>query len=394
MISIPLFWLMLATLIYTYAGYGVLLFILIKIKGSRKDIPAPSAASLEPEICLFVTAYNEREYVRQKVENSLQLDYPPEKIQLLWVTDGSNDGTPDLLREWPQIEIQHQAERKGKIAAMNRGIAFVNAPLVVFSDANTLLSRNTLRRMAEAFADPKVGCVAGEKRIVQKTLESASAAGEGLYWKIESKIKLWDATLNSAIGGVGELFAIRTELFEPVEEDTLLDDFIISLRIAGKGYRIAYTPDAYAEESASLNVKEELKRKIRIAAGGMQTIFRLPWLFNIFRHGWLSWQYFSHKVLRWSVAPLFLFLILPLNLYIVIAEGLLTTFNIYSIALYGQLFIYLMAIAGFLLENRRLRIKLFFAPYYFLAINYAACRGMIRYFKGSQKVTWEKSKRA
>ncbi len=394
MISTTLFWLMLVTLIYTYAGYGLVLYLLVKIKGMVPKMPAPSADVYEPEVCLFVTAYNERDYVGQKVSNSLQLEYPSEKIQLLWVTDGSDDGTPDLLLEWPQVEVQHLSERKGKIAAMNRGIAFVKKPIVIFSDANTLLSQNTIRRMVEAFADPNVGCVAGEKRILQRTADSASAAGEGLYWKLESKIKLWDATLNSAIGGVGELFAIRTELFEPVEEDTLLDDFVISLRIAGKGYRIAYTPDAYAEERASLNVGEELKRKIRIAAGGMQTIFRLPWLLNIFKHGWLSWQYCSHKVLRWSVAPIFLFLFLPLNVYVVFTRALWVEPSLYSLILYGQVIFYLMAMAGFLSENRRLRTKLFFAPYYFLAINYASCRGIYRYFKGSQKVTWEKSKRA
>ncbi len=394
MISTILFWLILVTLLYTYAGYGLVLYLLVKIKGitSKKN---PSAGDIyEPEVCLFVTAYNECDYVDQKVQNSLQLEYPADKIQFLWVTDGSDDGTPELLRKWPQIEVEHLAERKGKIAAMNRGIAFVKKPIVIFSDANTLLSPNTIRRMVEAFADPNVGCVAGEKRIIQTTADSATAAGEGLYWKLESKIKLWDATLNSAIGGVGELFAIRTALFEPVEDDTLLDDFVISLRIAGKGYRIAYTPDAYAEERASLNVREELKRKIRIAAGGMQTIFRLPWLFNIFKYRWLSWQYFSHKVLRWSLAPLFLFLFLPLNVYMVGTRQLWAAFSPYSLILYGQIVFYLMALSGFLLENRRMRNKLFFAPYYFLAINYAACRGMYRYFKGSQKVTWEKSKRA
>ena len=149
---------------------------------------------------------------------------------------------------------------------MNRGIKFVKTPIVIFSDANTLLGKDSIMRIAQMFADPKVGCVSGEKRIFNANEEAASAAGEGIYWKYESTLKRWDAELYSAVGAAGELFAIRTELFNEVEPDTLLDDFIISLRVAMKGYKIDYDPEAYAIETASANVKEELKRKIRIAA--------------------------------------------------------------------------------------------------------------------------------
>ncbi|GAP67562.1 glycosyltransferase, catalytic subunit of cellulose synthase and poly-beta-1,6-N-acetylglucosamine synthase [Bacteroidales bacterium 6E] len=390
-----LFWLLFVTLAYTYAGYALVLFVLVTIKkllGKRREV-LPEWTT-EPEVCLFVTAYNEKDYIFQKVENSFRLDYPREKVQYLWVTDGSDDGTPDILRKFPDLEVHHQPERRGKIHAMNRGMHFVKAPIVIFSDTNTLLSHNTIREMVARFRDPKVGCVAGEKRITEKEAENASAAGEGLYWRIESKIKEWDAELNSAVGGVGELFAIRTGLFAEVEPDTLLDDFIISLRIAGKGYRIAYTPNAYAEEKASLNVKEELKRKIRIAAGGVQTMFRLGWLLNPFRHGWLSWQYLSHKVLRWSLAPIFLFLFLPVNFWVVAANDLWAVPSFYTLMLGLQMVCYLMALAGRALEHRQLRVKILFAPYYFVAINYAAILGMIRYFKRTQQVTWEKSKRA
>ena len=390
-----LFWLFFLTLAYTYAGYALVLFALVSLKklmGKGRKVSATGDA--EPDVCLFVTAFNEKDYVFQKVENSFRLDYPREKVQYLWITDGSDDGTPDILQKFPDLEVYHQPERRGKIHAMNRGMQFVKAPIVIFSDTNTILSHNTIREMVARFRDPKVGCVAGEKRITEKEAENASAAGEGLYWRIESKIKEWDAELNSAVGGVGELFAIRTELFAGVEPDTLLDDFIISLRIAGKGYRIAYTPNAYAEEKASLNVKEELKRKIRIAAGGVQTLFRLSWLLNPFRHGWLSWQYFSHKVLRWSLAPIFLFLFLPVNVWVVTGNNLWTVPSFYTLMLGLQVVCYLMALAGWVLENRQLRIKILFAPYYFVAIHYAAILGMIRYFKRSQQVTWEKSKRA
>lgn len=233
-----------------------------------------------------------------------------------------------------------------------------------------------------------------KKRIIEKDADAAAGAGEGLYWKMESWIKKMDADLNSAVGAVGELFAIRTELFEDVEEDALLDDFMISLRIAQKGYHIAYTPNAYAEETASLNVKEELKRKIRIAAGGIQTIFRLKGLLNPFRFGLLTWQYFSHKVLRWTLAPVSLFLILPLNLALVWQKNAWVDFDFYAVFLYVQILCYFLATVGWYFENRKLRFKLLFIPYYFVSINYAAVRGIIRFFKGKQSVNWEKSKRA
>lgn len=390
-----LFWFMLLVLVYTYTGYALLLLLTVTCRRivTKKRI-VHDKSMYEPEVCLFVTAYNEEAFVDQKVANSFNLDYPSGKIQYLWVTDGSNDSTVELLKKYPRVEVYHQAERKGKIDAMNRGMKFVRAPFVVFSDSNSMLSRNTIREMVACFENPEVGCVAGEKRIVQKEKDTASGAGEGLYWKFESFVKRLDAELNSAVGGVGELFAIRTSLFEPVEKDTILDDFVISLRIAAKGYRIAYTPDGYAVESASLNVKEELKRKIRIAAGGVQTMVRLSHLLNPFKYGLLSWQFFSHKVLRWSVSPFFFFLIFPVNLALVI-----TKYHLYEpafpvITLWLQLAFYVFAISGWFFEHHRLRMKFFFAPYYFIAINYASVLGIIRSIRGKQKVTWEKSRRA
>ncbi len=392
---IVLFWILFIILFYSYAGYAIVLFLLLKIK--KLIFPNrffQTNNKYEPDVCLFVTAFNEKDYVQQKVENSFSLDYPKEKIQYLWITDGSDDGTPELLKKYKNLEVHHLPERRGKMHAMNRGVKFVKAPIIIFSDTNTVLGNQSIREIVAKFSNPKTGCVAGEKRIVEKDADAAAGAGEGLYWKMESWIKNMDAELNSAVGAVGELFAIRTELFEDVEIDTLLDDFIISLRIAQKGYKIAYTPNAYAEETASLNVKEELKRKIRIAAGGIQTIFRLKSLLNPFRYGLLSWQYFSHKVLRWTLAPISLFLFLPVNLAIVWQQNGWDDFSFFTIVLYVQLLCYLLAAIGMYFENRQLRFKILFIPYYFVSINYAAILGIYRYFKGKQSVNWEKSKRA
>lgn len=389
------FWILLLIVFYTFAGYAILLAVLLPLKNlfSRTRKLESSKATELPNVCMFMAAYNESSYVDAKVANLLELDYPKDKLQFLWITDGSDDGTPEMLERYPQMEIHHLPERRGKIHAMNRGMAFVDAPIVIFSDSNTILSKHAIRVIVEAFGDTSVGCVAGEKRIVNLKTDGAAGSGENLYWKFESWIKLMDARLNSAVGAVGELFAIRTELFTEVESDTILDDFIISLRIAEKGYRIAYTPDAYAVETASVNVSEELKRKIRIAAGGLQTIGRLKELLNPFRFGWLSFQYISHKVLRWTIAPVALFSLLLVNLFVVFnSEN--QSFDFYLAFLLLQIFMYVLAFVGWLLEKKKIRFKVLFVPFYFVAMNYASIKGMFRFIKGKQSVNWEKSRRA
>lgn len=392
MIWILFFWICFTVVVYTYVGYPLILYATLSIRKLFSPKKREKEASFEPRVCFFVTAYNEKNYVNQKIENTFQLDYPREKIQYIWVTDGSDDGTPDLLREYEGIEVYHEPARRGKMHAMNRGMQFVKAPIVIFSDTNTRLNREAIREIVACFSLPETGCVAGEKRIVEKEADAAAGAGEGLYWKYESWIKRMDAELNSAVGAVGELFAIRTELFEEVENDTILDDFIISLRIAKKGYKIAYTPNAYAEETASLNVKEEMKRKIRIAAGGIQTLFRLKSLLNPFRYGVLTWQYFSHKVLRWTLAPVSLFLLLFVNAAIILMPGEVSGFYIWFFVF--QLICYFFAVVGWILGNRQLRFKILFVPYYFVSIHYAAICGIFRFFRGKQSASWEKSKRA
>jgi len=372
---------------YTYLGYGIVLYALVRVKRLFTPTKKPTEDLFEPDITLMIAAYNERDYVRQKVENSQLLDYPREKLHQLWVTDGSDDGTPDLLANYPDITVLHLDQRRGKIAAMNRGMKFVKTPIVIFSDANTMLGERSVRVIAELFRDPKTGCVSGEKRIFNSEEDRAAGAGEGIYWKYESALKRWDAELNTAVGAAGELFAIRSELFQEVEPDTLLDDFIISLRVAMKGYKIDYNPDAYAIESPSENIKEELKRKIRIAAGGIQSIVRLRPLLNIFKYRTLSFQYISHRVLRWTIAPLLLPFILAYNI-IIVENGV-----IYQISLAGQIIFYLMACAGWILQSRKIKIKALFVPYYFLIMNYAVYRGFFRYLAKNQSVNWERAKR-
>ena len=386
-------WVLLIIAIYAYVGYGILLVILVKIKKlftKPKHFP-----DYEPEVTLFVAAYNEKDYVDAKIDNHFNLNYPQEKVKHLWVTDGSDDGTPDQLRKYDKVEVLHTPERGGKIGAINRGMKYVKTPIVIFSDGNTMLSKDSIKIIVDLFKDPKVGCVAGEKRIFVNEEDAAAGAGEGFYWKYESFLKQKDAELYSAVGAAGELFAIRTELFQEVERDTLLDDFVISLRIVQKGYVIQYDSRAYAQETASANVKEELKRKIRIAAGGIQSIVRLKSLLNPFKYGIFAFQFLSHKVLRWLIVPFSLPLIFFLNMFVVLSENNLSNFsNTYTILFYLQVFFYLLVFIGWALKDTKTKIKLLFVPYYVFIMNYAAIRGFFRYLKGQQSVNWERAKRA
>lgn len=382
-----LFWFGLFIVFYTYIGYGILLYLLVRIKETVKKKTIRALPDPLPDVTLFIAAYNEEDIILKKMENCRALSYPADKLHIVWVTDGSNDRTNERLAAYEDVTVLFNPERKGKTAALNRGMQYVSTPYVVFTDANTMLNTDAIKEIVRCFSNPEVGCVAGEKRVDTQSAQGATA-GEGIYWKYESALKDLDDRLYSAVGAAGELFAIQTRLFEQMPSDTLLDDFILSLRIAAKGYKIAYCKDAYATETASLNMKEEEKRKIRIAAGGLQSVWRLKGLFNIFRYGTLSFQYVSHRVLRWTLTPLMLFLLLPANLVLA-----LTGNPFYIGVLILQLLFYTTAYAGYRMEQRNLRNKLLFIPYYFIFMNINVIRGFFYLNKNKGNGAWSKAKR-
>lgn len=384
-----LFWLSLFIVFYTFLGYGILLYILVRIRRILKGKRLPPGLDQDfPTLTLVIAAYNEESIIEEKISNTLELSYPSGKLSLLFVTDGSNDRTPELVAAYPQIRLMHTPVRSGKILAMHRAMDQVDTEVVVFTDANTFLNRDALLLIARHYADARVGAVSGEKRVMQDVVSDATA-GEGFYWKYESALKKWDSELHSVVGAAGELFSVRRSLYKSVQPDTILDDFMISMQIAEQGYRIVYEPDAYASELSSENIQEELKRKVRIAAGGIQSILRLKKLMNPFHDPMLSFQYISHRVLRWTVTPFLMILALILNILIVLRSG----GGIYVLLLVGQVGFYLMALAGWALERRRIKVKALFVPYYFCMMNYAVLAGIRRYLKGSQSAAWDKAKR-
>lgn len=372
---------------YSYFGYALLLRFFLFFK--KKEL-LPKENSFYPEISFLVPAYNEIDFIDEKVKNGFALDYPKEKIHFVWITDGSNDGTPEKVKNYPDIQVYHSDERRGKTAALNRAVALIETEIIICSDANTLLNKDALKEMVQLFANPKIGAVAGEKKVLKEDNDDASGSGENFYWKYESWLKQLDAAFYSSVAVVGELFAFRKVVFSPMPEDTLLDDFVLSLKTIEKGYKIGYTKEAYAMEKASASVSEEMKRKVRIAAGGFQTVFRYPKFLNPFLYSVYAFQYFSHKFLRWFFVPSAFPVTLLLNIWLV---WLKKDLDIYGIILILQIIFYCFVLLGWLLQKKKTKVKILFVPFYIFMMNWSTFRGMIRYFKGDQSANWEKAKR-
>ena len=377
--TVTFFWLCLAIVVYTYIGYGIVLYLLVFIK--RLATKAKPLADISddclPEVTLMVCAYNEEDIIAEKMANTHLLDYPADRLHLVWVTDGSTDNTNTLLSAYPEVEIAYSPERRGKAAALKHGIKEVKTEIVMMTDANTMLNPGAVREIVRLMQDPKVGCVSGEKKVMAKSDSDEAAQGEGLYWKYESTLKRLDGELYSAMGAAGELCVIRRQLMTDIPDDTLLDDFIISMEIVRTGYKIAYTSKAYAMEYGSADLHEESKRKRRIAAGGLQSCWRLRSLMNPLRYPVVAFQFVSHRVLRWTITPVCLFALIPLNTILVLSgEGI-----IYTVIWVLQILFYASAAAG-------LRISK-----YFVFMNLNVFRGMAYLFNNTSGM-WEKAKRA
>ena len=377
--TITLFWLCLAIVVYTYIGYGIVLYLLVFIK--RLATKAKPLADISddclPEVTLMVCAYNEEDVIAEKMANTHLLDYPTDRLHLMWVTDGSTDNTNSLLSAYPEVKVVYSPERLGKAAALKHGIKEVETEIVMMTDANTMLNPGAVREIVRLMQDPKVGCVSGEKKVMAKNDSDEAAQGEGLYWKYESTLKRLDGELYSAMGAAGELCVIRRQLMTALPDDTLLDAFLISMETVRKGYKIAYTSKAYAMEYGSADLNEESKRKRRIAAGGLQSCWRLRSLMNPLRYPVVAFQFVSHRVLRWTITPVCLFALIPLNTILVLSGAGV----IYTVIWILQILFYASAAVG-------LRISK-----YFVFMNLNVFRGIAYLFNNSTGM-WEKARRA
>jgi cellulose synthase/poly-beta-1,6-N-acetylglucosamine synthase-like glycosyltransferase len=388
-----LFWLCMAGIFYVYAGYPLILTLFASFR------PRPGAYDpYLPTVTLLITAYNEQEVIAAKLENSLALDYPSDRLQILVAVDGCDDRTVEIVSSFAlrRVELSYDPARRGKMAAINRAMPLVRNEILVFSDANNFYEPSTLRELVKPFSDPMVGAVAGSKRIVQE--ESALGEVDSLYWRYESFIKKQETRLGSCTGVSGEVFAIRQDLFESPPDSVINDDFFLALNLIRKGFRLIYAPEACSRETGSLDERDEIVRRTRIIAGRYQamgmSIWNLP-----YRRPLIVWQIFSHKFLRPLVPFAMIGAFLASFISIIWVHPLGSYPLLYLSPPYHWLIFILQLLFYFLAWlGRRITIKgylgkLLYLPTFLVNSNYAALLGLLDYLTGKSTTIWKKAAR-
>ena len=366
--------------IWHFFGYPIVLMLLA---ASRGRAPIASAGGGE-RVALVIAAFNEERVIAAKIENALSLDHDPGKYQVVVVADGSSDRTAEIARGFqdPRVVCLHEPERRGKSHALNRAVAASDVDVLVLSDANNFYSRNALRALVARLREPGVGGATGAKKIIESR-ERAASGGDGLYWRYESKIKLAESRLGGTVTADGEIFALRRADFHPIPSSVINDDMYLTFRLVDAGKRVVYEPDAEAVEEASITIREDFNTKVRMIAGGMQSL-RSEWR-TVFGSGWFSLKFASHKLLRW---------LMPLVLITLLAtSGLLSGRPLYGALFLAQVLFYLLAALGWLLNSRNTRPVFAYVPFYFVAMNFAAAGGLWRFLRGRHSVLWSKAAR-
>jgi len=368
-----LFWGATAYLVYTYLGYPLLLVV------SARLLRRPwTPADITPPVSLVIAAWNEAGVIRQKLENALALDYPAEQLEIVVASDGSDDQTVAIAREFAPRGVRVlDLPRGGKTAALNRAVQTVRGEVLVFSDANVFFEADALRKLVRHFADPQIGGVSGDVRL--RPDDFTLGESQGAYYRYERFIQRMESALGSIIGADGGMYAMRRALFQPIAEDLINDDFILSMGVPCRGSRLIYDPEAIAHEDSPLDAQNELGRKTRVEHGNFQSLFRRAGV-----PGWrqpaLLGAYLSHKVLRWTAFG-------PLIGAFGSSVLLAGTAPFYGVAAAGQTLFYLLALLGWRFEGRGGAVLT--VPFYFVVENLAAARGLVRTFTGHRQ--WGKA---
>jgi cellulose synthase/poly-beta-1,6-N-acetylglucosamine synthase-like glycosyltransferase len=383
------FWGSLGLLGWTYFGYPLLMFLRCQLR------PQPiHKAPLTPALTLLIPAYNEADVIRAKLDNTLSLNYPEDRLQILVVDDGSQDGTAAIVREYADrgVMLIPQTTRGGKIGAVNEGFKHAVGEIVVLSDASPIYETDALRKLASSFADLEVGVVVGTLAVYDEA--SGVAQQVGLYWRYEAALRRWESLTGSTVAVHGNMFAVRRALYRPLPAHTVNDEFSIAMEVIRQGYRVIDEPEALSYDSASQNMRGEFNRRARINAGRYQALFSAGYL----RAPSLDYGFrlFSHKLLR-PLAPVFMVLMLVANPLALIWPGnraahLLRLGGWWgALLLLGQIGFYALAALGWQAERRGRRGGVFLSvPYFFVSTNLAALVGLWRWLRGSQRVTWQK----
>lgn len=388
------FWTLFGILIYTYFGYPVLIWMVVHFKNwtPKKKIPGTEEIPIDqksgkihfrksdwPTVNLFIPAFNEEKIIRQKIENSLELDYPADKLKIVVASDGSIDLTNDMIESYSAQEIQffNYQTREGKTSVINKTVPELKSEIVLMSDASAILEKNAVKELVMNFCDPRIGAVSGIYQF-EKWDNSVRGKGEWLYWKYETGIKKLESRIFSVIGAHGALLAFRRELFEPLPPEAINDDFIIPMRILEKGKRVVYETNALAHEEFYSDSFADFNRRSRIFVGNLQQILILKNLLNPFK-GWPSFEFWSHKVLR-TLSPLFVVAIFFANLPL--------TNGFYRLTLLAQGTLYAMSFLGVVLQKFGKGSRVLCMPFYFFFGVISALFGYLKYILKLQSLTW------
>jgi cellulose synthase/poly-beta-1,6-N-acetylglucosamine synthase-like glycosyltransferase len=371
------FWLSAAALVYTYAGYPLLVAVvsLLRPRPLRRGPNTPS-------VSVIITAYNEERDLRAKLENTLALDYPKEKMEVIVASDCSTDRTDEIAREYASrgVRLHRQPERLGKTAAQNAAVAAARGEIILFSDATTLYHADVLTVMMPSFSDESVGCVAG-RLIYVDPAESAVGHGARSYWGYETFLKKHESRACSLIGASGCLYAVRRNAYVPLYPEAC-SDFLIATKMVEQGLRAVYEPDAVCTEETNRQARKELSMRVRVITQTFTDLWRHRSMMNPLRSGFYAVELFSHKVMRYLV-PVFLMTILLAS--IVLAPGSL----FYAVALVAQLSFYLAAFFGWVLERSGARVRLLALPQYFVLANLASLVAFYKFLRGERYARWE-----
>lgn len=373
-----------ALVAYHYLLYpgAVILLARFRRPGPPTQTRSGDGAQL-PFVTMVIAAYNEERVIEGKLENTLSLDYPSERLRVIVAAHGSSDRTAELAGRFQShgVTVLHDPVRRGKTAALNRAVEAATSEIVLFSDANNHFNADALKQLVRHFDDPSVGGVCGLKQ-VYATADRESAVGDGMYWRYESAIKIAESQLGSITTADGEIFAIRRALYRPLDESLINDDTAITIELVRNNYRVLYEPAARSYEQASIRIEDDFNVKVRMVSGGFQTLSRY-WRLLIPPRNAFAWAFFSHKVLRW-LAVEFLILMLVCSL-------LLVAQPFFQVMLLAQVAFYLLAWIGWRLRKRRALPLALYVPFYFCAMNLAALFGLYRHL--SSTTQWKKAER-
>jgi biofilm PGA synthesis N-glycosyltransferase PgaC len=380
-ILILLFWLAWGLVLYAYVVFPLLIALFAKLAGRNKSLGKTEDENNLPRVAMVVAAYNEEQFIRAKLENTWQIDYPADRFEILIGSDGSGDNTAGILKQCtdPRLRCFLFPERRGKISVVNDLVKHVDADIIVMSDASTMFARDAVKNLVRHFDDPQVGCVTGELSIRRE----GDVSGEGAYLKYERWIKRNEGRIGCVMGCVGAIFAIRPDLYEPLPASTIVEDFVLCLRVLEKGYLAISDPEAKAVDPPCLNPRGEIARKIRIGAGGFQALGLTHSLLHP-RYGLRAFAYMGHKVLRWCVP---FFALIGFGTCIPLA---LNSFQ-YKVLLALQILGAFLSLWAYH-KSEKGRLPVWVRPIsYFYLMNYSLFCGFLRFLFRTQKVTWDRA---